>query len=230
MRTKHAFLAGAALAVVCLVMASRPAFADPGFTFSAANAEEVVYTYNGLPASCVDFPAAADSYVWNLSLAKIDSNFILNLKNRIYITALSGGTCDPLENVTSTMEIPFTAPSVTPKPVGPIFYADFVGAVPDFSTLNTSNDLNLPFFENVAFHLKFNNNVGGAAIQGLKGKSGVLQVSGNANLCESLLNGGPQCFLLDMNYDDFEHSRDDLACVCAKPSIQTFDITDFLTP
>jgi hypothetical protein len=232
MRTKHAFLAGAAVAVACLMIGNAAAFADPGFSFNGATVHELVYTYNGLPASCVDYPAASDYYVWNLQMSKINQNFILNLKNRIYITALASGTCNPLlsQNVTTTTEIPWQGPAVGANPVGPIFFANFVGAVPDFNLVNNSNDVLQPFYALLGFQLKFNNNVGGAPIQGLNAKSGVLQVYGNANLCETLLNGGKQCFLLDLNYDDFIHSRSDLACTCAKPSIEEVDITQFLTP
>jgi len=230
MRTKHASLAGVAVAVACLIMGSAAAFADPGFTFNSASAHELIYTFNGLPVSCVDYPASSDSYVWDLGMAKINQNFILNLKNRIYITAMSSGSCNPLENVTTTTEIPWQGPAVGAKPVGPIFFADFIGTVPDFNLTNYTNDVLLPFFDMIGFHLRFNNNVGGAAIQGLKAKSGELEVSGNANLCETLLNGGKQCFLLDMNYDDYVHSRSDLACTCVKANIDQVDLTDFIGP
>ena len=236
MKTKQAFLMGSAAVVAFIAAAAMTAFAKPaasasgsGFVFTKAQAQEFVYTYNGVPVSCVDYPAASDSYVWNVNLGKINQQFIINLKNRIYITALSGGSCDPITDVTSTMAIPWTGPQVEPKPVGPLFYADFVGAVPDFSTINNSNDLGLPFFEDLGFHLVFNNAVGGNA-GGIAGKTGTLEVLGNANLCESIINGGPQCFILDLNYDDYMHNRADDACICTTPSIQTLDITDIIGP
>jgi hypothetical protein len=117
---------------------------------------------------------------------------------------------------------------VHPRSVGPIFFADYDGAVPDFSTINPSNNA-MPFFENIGFHLKFNQNVGGKT-EGLKGRTGVLQVSGNANLCDAILSGQPQCFILDLNYLDYLGNGQDLACICATPSVQTIDLTNFLTP
>jgi len=222
MSTKHAFLAGAAIAVVCLTMASLTAYAAPGFNFSGASAQEIVYTYNSMPVSCVDYPAASDSYVWNVKLAKIDQDFIIDLKNNTYIVAFAG-SCNPIDNVTSTILIPWNGPSVQAKPVGPIFYGDFVGAVPDFSTYNPTTDL--PFFENIAFQLKFNQNTGGSKVQGLSGRTGTLQVSGNANLCSA---ASQQCFILDLNYLDYMGNGQDLACICATPSVQTIDLTDLL--
>ena len=221
MSTKHAFLAGAATAVLCLTMASLTAYAAPGFNVGGASAQEIVYTYSSVPVSCVDYPAASDSYVWNVKLTKINQDFIIDLKNNTSIVAFAG-SC--FSNAASTILIPWNAMSVQPKPVGPIFYADFVGAVPDFSTYNPTTDL--PFFENMAFHLKFNQNAGGPRIQGLSGRTGSLQISGNANLC-NMLPPSQQCFLLDLNYLDYMGNGQDVACMCATPSVQTIDLTDF---
>ncbi len=225
MTTKHAFLAGTATAVLCLTMASLTAYAAPGFTFGGASAQEVVYTFNSVPVSCVDPTLTPDSYVWNLKLTKIDQDFVIDLKNNIYIVAF-GGSCNPISNVTSTIEIPWNGPSVHPIVVGPIMYADFAGAVPDFSLYNSA--AGLPFFEDITFDLIFNQNVGGAKIHGLSGRTGTLQVSGNAGLC-GILPPSQQCFILDLNYDDYMGNGEDLACICTTPSVQTIDLTSFLS-
>jgi len=206
-------------------MASLTAYGAPGYSFTGASAQEIVYTYDSVPVSCVDSSVASDSYLWNLTVTEIDQEFVIDLKNNIYIMALSSGSCNPIANVTSTIEIPWNAASVHPVPVGPIFYDDFAGAVPDFSTYNTNAEL--PFFENIGFHLKFNQNVGGV-VHGLSGRTGVLHVSGNANLCDAILSGEPQCFILDLNYLDYMGNGQDLACICVTPSVQTIDITSFL--
>lgn len=225
MSTKHAFLAGAATAVLCLTMASLTAYADPGYSFSKASVEEIVYTVYSVPLSCVDSALTPDSYVWNVKLKNIDQDFIIDLKNNIYIVAFAD-SCSPLGGVTSTIEVSWNAVAVHPVPVGPIFYADFVGAVPDFNTFNTVPEL--PFFEDMAFHLMFNQNVGGAKIQGLSGRTGTLQVSGNASLCKILPPVPQQCFLLDLNYLDYMGNGQDVACMCAAPSVTTIDLTSFL--
>ena len=226
MRTKHAFLAGAATAVVCLTMASLTAYAAPGFNFGGASVQEVVYTFDSVPVSCIDPTLTSDSYMWSIKLTKIDQDFVIDLKNNIYIVAY-GGSCNPIGDVVSTIEIPWNGVTVHPKPVGPIFYADFTGAIPDFSLYNAAAEL--PFFEDISFHLKFNNNVGGK-VQGLSGKTGTLQVSGNASLCNILPPVPQQCFILDLNYLDYMGNGQDLACICVTPSVQTIDLTSFLTP
>ncbi len=225
MRTKHLFSVGAAAAVLCFLMASLTAQAAPGYVFDAASGDDIIYTYSSVPISCIDPTLTPDSYAWNIKIAKIDGDFIIDLKNNVYILAF-GNSCTPIGGVTSTIEMSWNAPTVHPVPVGPIFYADYSGAVPDFSTYNSAAEL--PFFETLGFHLKFNNRPGGSRVQGLAGRTGVLNVSGNASLCSYAPPATQQCFLLDLNYDDYMGKGDDLACICATPSVQEIDLTSFI--
>ena len=143
MTTKHAFLAGTATAVLCLTMASLTAYAAPGFTFGGASRTGGCLYVQFCPRELRYPTLTPDSYVWNLKVTKIDQDFVIDLKNNIYIVAF-GGSCNPISNVTSTIEIPWNGPSVHPIVVGPIMYADFAGAVPDFSLYNSA--AGLPFF------------------------------------------------------------------------------------
>ena len=226
MRTKYSFLAGVAAAIFCLTIAS-VASAQADFAFSKASVQEVVYTANSVPVSCLDYPAASDTYAWNLTLTNIDDDFITDLGNNIYAVAFNSGSCSTLNDVTNTLYVTWGVTSVHPVPVGPIFYADFVGAVPDFDTINYSNHVNLPFFDDLAFHLVFNENVGTEKVQGLAGRTGQLQVSGNANLCEALISGQPECFLLDLNFPTLYGQ---FSCTCVTPSIVYIDITSVIAP
>ena len=229
MRTKYPFLAGVAVAIFCLTIAS-VASAETDFVFSQASVQEVVYTFNSVPVSCFDYPAASDTYAWNVTVTNIDDDFITDLGNNIYAVAFISGSCSSFTSITNTLFITWGVTSVHPVPVGPIFYADFVGAVPDFDTVNNSNHVNLPFFDDLAFHLVFNENVGTEKVQGLAGRTGQLQVSGNANLCDALTSGPPECFLLDLNFHDYMGNKQDYSCICETPSVTEIDITSVIQP
>ncbi len=228
MKTKHLFFAGAATAILCLAIANlAAATSPPGFRFSRASVDETAYTFNSVPVSCEDSPAASDRYVWNVKLVGIDDDFVIDLANNVILVAFSTGSCKPIGNVTNTIEIPPGASLVHTSGDATV-HVDFTGAVPDFNSNNASNDINLPFFDNIRFHLEYNSSV--TRTEGLAKGTGLLQVSGNANLCDALLSGQPQCFILDLNYLDYLRNGKELACICATPSVEKFDLTSILSP
>jgi len=221
------FLAGTVFAAFSCALASYSAAApQPDFVFSNGSVDETVYTINSIPVSCADFPAASDSYSWKVRLAKIKGTFIQAMANNVVITAFNSGTCDPIDDVTNTLEIPPAAVFIHVDSSG-LTDVDFDGAIPDFNTVNTSNDIDLPFFNAMGFHLVFNQK--STTIGGLAPATGTLEVTGNANLCGALTSSQPQqCFILDL--DEGDSSNDDFACICVTPTVQSIDLTSFLLP
>ena len=188
---------------------------------------ETVYTLNSIPVSCADFPAASDSYRWTARLAKIKGDFIQDLANNVVIVAFSTGSCNPISDVTNTLVLPPAAAYIHPDSSG-LIDVDFDGAVPDFNSQNTSNNINLPFFDNIGFHLVYNPN--GSTVGGLKPEAGKLQVTGNANLCGAITSTQPQqCLVLDLAYGDTAPNTD-FSCICATPAVEGIDITSILLP
>jgi len=232
MRKGQAFLVGVVVVAFSFGSAARTAAAPaPDFIFSNASVNETVYTLNSMPLSCADFPAASDSYHWTARLAKIKGDFTQDLANNVIIVAFSTGSCDPISDVTNTLVLPPAyipnATYIHPDSSG-LMDADFDGAVPDFSSENTSNNINLPFFDNIGFHMAYNPN--GSTIEGLKPNVGKLQVTGNANLCGAITSPQPQqCLVLDLAYGDTAPNTD-LSCICVTPSVEGIDITSLLLP
>lgn len=229
MRKGQAFLAGVVVMAFSFALAAQTAAASaPDFTFSKASVDETVYVYssNSIPVSCADFPAASDSYQWNVNLAKIKSDFIQDLANNVVIVAFNSGSCNPFNDVTNTLEIPPGAAYIHVDSLG-LVDVDFDGAVPDFNSNNTSNGINLPFFNNISFHMVYNPN--GSTVGGLKPGAGKLQVTGNANLCGAITSTQPEeCFILDLAYGDPTGSKAEVSCICVTPSVESVDISSIL--
>ncbi len=227
MRKGQGFLAGLVGVAFSFALAAQTAAAPaPDFTFSSASVNETVYTSNSVPLSCADFPAASDSYQWKLKLAKVKGDFIQDLANNVVIVAFNSGSCNPISDVTNTLELPPGGVYIHVDSLG-LTDVDFDGAVPDFNSENTSNNIDLPFFDNISFHMIYNQN--GATVGGLKPGAGTLQVTGNANLCGAITSPQPQqCFILDLAYGDTSPSDADFSCICATPSVESVDITSIL--
>jgi len=232
MRKGQGFLAGVVVVAFSFALAAQTAAAPaPDFTFSSASVNETVYTLNSVPVSCADFPAASDSYQWEVKLAKIKGDFVQDLANNIVIVAFNSGSCNPINDVTNTLEIPPGGAYIHVDSLG-LVDVDFDGAVPDFNSDNTSNDINLPFFDNIGFHMVYNPK--GTTIGGLKPGAGTLAVTGNANLCGAITSAQPQeCFILDMSYihgitPEPADSDTDLSCICVTPNIVSVDISSIL--
>jgi len=173
--------------------------------------------------SCQDSPAASDSYLWKLRLAKITGDFGSDLESNV-ITVAYSGSCEPISDVTNTLEIPPGAASIETDDLG-LVHVNFDAAVPDFNSDNTSD--NLPYFDEISFQMVYNPTQSAAG--GLKPGVGTLQVSGNANLC-NILPAQQQCFILDLALGENGDSDADLSCVCVTPSVEYLDITSFLLP
>jgi hypothetical protein len=192
---------------------------------SHGSVAETVYTLNSVPVSCQDFPATSDTYVWKVRPAKITGDFEEDLANNVIIVAYSG-SCDPLSDVTNTLEIPPGAASIQTDDLG-LVHVNFDATVPDFNSNNTSNDVNLPYFNQIGFHMLYNPTQSAAG--GLNPGVGTLEVSGNANLC-NILPAQQQCFILDLGTGDTADDDVDLACVCATPSVEDVDISSIFLP
>ena len=199
--------------------------AAPDFVLNNGSVQETVYTLNSVPVSCEDFPAASDSYLWKVRLAKITGDFDQDLANNVIVVAYSG-SCDPISDVTNTIEIPPGAASIQPDDLG-LVHVNFDAPVPDFNSDNTSNDVNLPYFDEIGFHMVYNPTQ--SAIGGLNPGVGTLEVSGNANLC-NILPAQQQCFVLDLGAGETADGDSDVSCVCVTPSVADVDITSFLLP
>ncbi len=203
------------------------AAAAPNFSFTSATANEIVYVYGSgsVPVSCANYPAASDSYEWTVKLDKASSGFTRLLANSIVIVAFNSGTCNPLSDVTNTLEISPGAAYIHVDSSG-VTNVDFTGAIPDFNSYNTNNGADLPFFDGVNFHLAYN--LSGVTAEGLKPGSGKLEVTGNANLCGAITSAQPQqCIVLDLGYGSVGGGNT-LSCVCTKPSVTSVDITGII--
>jgi len=224
MRLGRGFLAGAGAVALTfsLVLAARAAATPSDFTLIGASEQETIYIFNSVPVSCMDFQAASDTYVWTANLTKIGGDITEDLANNAIASAFISGSCTAFNNVTNTLFIPPGGAYIHVDPAG-LVNADFSGAVPDFNTVNNSNDVNLPFFDNIVFHLVFNPN--GVTTGGLAPNSGTMRVTGNANLCGAVTSGQTQCLLFDLNFGPGE-DHTDYGCICVPPSIVEIDITD----
>lgn len=226
MRKGRGIFGGVGIVAFSLALAVQAMAARNDFVLSNAGVNETVYTYNSMPLSCVDFPAATDSYSWKVRLGKIKGDFVQDLANNIILVAYNSGTCNPLSDVTNTLEIPPAAVFIHVDPQG-LIDVDFDGSVPDFNTENTSNDINLPFFDSLGFHMVYNPKTG--TIGGLASGTGTLEVTGNANLCGAITSNAPQqCFVLDLDFGDEADNDIDFGCVCTTPTVQSIDLTSFL--
>lgn len=207
MRAGQAFLAGAVALGLCLALAGGAAAKDP-FNLTNAILSETVDTINGAPVDCPDYPAASDSYVWNAQLANITANLKKSFNGNSAIIAFVSNSCTPLTatKVTNTLEIPPGVADIKTNKSTGVVTISFSGALPDFNTFNTAAELS--FFDYMSFTLQYNPGT----------KAGTLQVSGNANLCDALAAGPPQCLLLD--------TVDGFSCSCMTVPLQTtLDIT-----
>jgi hypothetical protein len=207
MRAGQAFLAGAVVLGLCLALAGSAAAKNP-FNLTNAVLSETIDTISGVPVDCADFPAASDSYVWSANLTNINVNLKADFTNQPVIFAFVSDSCTPLTaaKVTNTLEIPPGVASVKTNKSTGIVTITFDGALPDFNTFNTA--ANLSFFDYLALTLQYNPAT----------KTGTLQVSGNANLCDALAAGPPQCLLFD--------TVSGFSCACMTLPIQTtLDIT-----
>ncbi|HTY54535.1 MAG TPA: hypothetical protein VMB26_05020 [Candidatus Binataceae bacterium] len=227
MRKGQRLLGGIAILAFSFALAAHSAAAFAAdFVISNGSVVETVYTVNSMPLSCVDFPAASDSYSWKVRLAKIKGSFIQDLANDIIIPAFNSGTCTSFDDVTNTLAIPPGAPYIKVDSQG-LVDVDFDGAIPDFNTINTSNNVNLPFFDYINFQMVYNPK--GSAIGGLNPATGTLDMTGNANLCGAITSNQPeQCFILVLQEgnDDSNYS-----CVCDKsPTVISIDITSLIGP
>jgi len=227
MRKGQGFLVGVLVVAFSFALAGQAAAAPaPDFTFGSASVNETVYTFNSAPVSCADFPAASDSYQWEVKLAKIKSDFTQDLANNVVIVAFNSGSCNPIDDVTNTIEISPGGAYIHPDSLG-LMDVDFDGAVPDFNSYNSSDSL--PYFDQIGFHMVYNPN--GSTTGGLKPGAGTLQVTGNANLCGAITSTQPQeCFILDLTYGDPAPSAADFSCICVTPSVVSVDITSILQP
>jgi len=226
MGTGRALLAVIVATLLCFALAGRAAATiAPDFTFTNASEQATIYTFNSGPLSCTDFPAATDTYVWNLKLAKINGDLIQDLANNPVTVVFNSGSCNPMHDVTNTLGIAPGAPYIHTDSAG-LVEVDFTGAVPDFNTTNSSNDVNLPFFDNIVFHLVYNAH--GTVTGGLKAGAGTLQVSGNANLCGAITSSQPQCFVLNLGIGETPDT--DISCICVTPSVVDIDITSVIAP
>jgi len=227
MRKGPRILGGAGVVALSLALAVQAMAAKADFVLSNANVSETVYTFNSMPLSCVDYPAGTDSYSWKVRLGRIKGDFIQDLANNIILIAYNSGTCNPVSDVTNTLEIPPAAVFIHVDPQG-LVDVDFDGSVPDFNTVNTSNDIGFPFFDSLGFHMVYNPKTG--TIGGLAPGTGTLEVTGNANLCGTITSNQPQqCFLLDLNFGDEADNDIDFGCVCTTPTVQSIDLTSFLS-
>jgi hypothetical protein len=203
------------------------AVAAPNFAFTSATADETVYVYGSgsVPVSCANYPAASDSYDWTVKIDKATSGFTQLLANSIVIVAFNSGTCNPLSDVTNTLEFPPGAAYIHVDASG-ITNADFTGAIPDFNSYNTNNGADLPFFDGINFHLVYN--LTSVTAEGLKPGFGNLEVTGNANLCGAITSAQPQqCLVLDLGYGSVGGGNT-LSCVCTTPNVTSVDITDII--
>ncbi len=173
--------------------------------------------------SCQDSPAASDSYLWKLRLAKITSDFEQDVANNTIIVAF-GDSCEPISGVTNTLEIPPGAASIVTDDLG-IVSLNFDAAVPDFNSYNSSDDL--PYFDEIGFQMVYNPTQ--SAAEGLNPGVGTLEVSGNANLC-NILPAQQQCFILDLATGDTADGDADFSCVCVTPSVTDVDISSIFLP
>ncbi len=206
MRAGQAFLAGTVALGLCLALASRAAATS--FTLSNAVVNETIDTISGVPVDCPDYPAASDSYVWTANLSNVKAFLKTDFNEQPAVIAFVSKTCTLTTNVTNTLEIPPGAASVTTNKTTGIVTISFSGALPDFNTLNTAATPPLSFFDYMTFQLQYNPAT----------KTGTLQVSGNANLCDALAAGPPQCLLLN--------TVSGLSCACmTAPSPTILDIT-----
>jgi len=209
MRAGQAFLAGALVLGLCLVMAVR-ADAKTPFNLSNAILSETIDTISGVPVNCADFPAASDSYTWTASLTNINANLKADFANDAVVVAFVSNSCTPLtaEKVTNTLEIPPGLSTIKTNKTTGVVTITFTGALPDFNTVNTEANPVLSFFDYMTLQLQYNPGT----------KTGTLQISGNANLCDALAAGPPQCLLFDV-VDGFD-------CSCMNlPSQTTLDLT-----
>ncbi len=133
-----------------------------------------------------------------------------------------GGSCEPISDVTSTLEIPAGAAAIETDDLG-LVHVTFDAAVPDFSTFNSSADL--PFFSMIDVQMVYNPTASTAG--GLKPGVGTLDVLGNANLC-GLITASQQCFILDLGSTTDDPAA--LSCVCVKPSVTDVDVTSIFAP
>lgn len=217
MRAGQAFLAGVVALIFCLALAGRVAAAD--FNLSSVGLSEVYDAISEFPADCTDYPAASDSYVWTANLGNIHGDFKSDFKLNPIILAFVSKSCNPITIVTNTLEIPPGAATIKTDKTTGVVTITFDGAVPDFNTGNTANSSLLPFFDDMSFVLTYNP---GTSTQGsLAPKTGTLQVSGNANLCDAFAAGTKQCLLLDIDPGDSDY---DCACVNI-PQKTPLDIT-----
>jgi len=159
-------------------------------------------------------------------MAKISGDFADDLANGIIVVAFDGGTCDPISNITNTFEIPPDAVLIQTDDLG-LVHATFDAAIPDFSSLNSSRDVNLPYFDQLDFSLEYNPT--NATVGGLNPGVGFIDVQGNANLC-NILPEQQQCFVVIFNYGESADGDNDMGCVCTTPSITTIDLSSFLLP
>ncbi|HTY54536.1 MAG TPA: hypothetical protein VMB26_05025 [Candidatus Binataceae bacterium] len=194
---------------------------------SNGTVSETVYTVNSVPVSCTDVQAASDSYDWKLRVAKISDDFGQELANNTILIAFNGGSCAAISNVNNTLEIPPGGVSVVTDDQG-IVHASFEAAVPDFSSDNSSRDIDLPFFDLIDLNLAYNPTASMA--ESLMAGVGKLEVSGNANLCNILQPDEQQCFILGLSSEQSGFSGGDLSCVCTSPTIVDIDVTSLLLP
>jgi len=179
------------------------------FTLTNAVLSETVDTIDGFPVDCPDYPAASDSYVWTANLTGISANLKTQFNDNPVILAFVSNSCTPLTatKVTNTLELPPGVATIKTNKSTGVVTITFTGALPDFNTYNTATDLS--FFDYMTLQLQYTPGT----------KTGTLQVSGNANLCDAPLTAGPpQCLLLD--------TEAGYSCSCdTLPIKTTLDIT-----
>jgi len=204
MRAGQAFLAGAVALGLCLALASRAA-AKP-FNLSSAVLNETIDTINGTPVDCLDYPTASDSYVWTANLTNVKTYVKSNFMTDPAFVVFVSNSCSALSATTVTNTLVIPADTANIKAKNGVVTISFSGAVPDFNTYNITADL--PFFDYMTFQMQYSTATG----------AGTLQVSGNANLCDNLAAGPPQCLLLDV--------ASGYSCACMTLPLQnTLDIT-----
>jgi len=222
MKAGRTFLAGAIAVVFCLGLAgAAPARAAMPFALSGATVNEVIDTISGTAVDCADFPAASDTYVWNADVTSIHSvTFKGDLKTNAIFIAFLADTCTIGTNVTNTLEIPPGLTSIKTDKTTGLVTVTFTGAVPDFNSFNTANSLLPPFFDDLSLVVTYN--PGKSASGGLAPGTGTIRVSGNANLCDLVTKGPPQCLFLDINIG----TGTAYSCTCVTaPSESVLDIT-----
>jgi hypothetical protein len=209
MRAGQAFLAGALALSLCFGLAVRAEAKNP-FSLGNAVLSETVDTVDGVPVDCSNFPAASDSYTWTASLTNINVDFKSEFTNDPVIFAFVSNSCSPLtaEKVTNTLEIPPGVATIKTNKTSGVVTITFSGALPDFNTINTNATPPLAFFDYITLELQYTPGT----------KTGTLQITGNANLCDALAAGPPQCLLFDV--------VDGFGCSCMTlPTQTTLDLT-----